>query len=60
MDTETRELESKTARKILKSILEKININKKDIIYKKVDSTLRGNVGLEIEEIKDFFKKVKI
>ena len=29
MDTETRELESKTARKRLKSILEKININKK-------------------------------
>ncbi len=51
MDTETRELESKTARKILKSILEKININKKDIIYKKIDSTLRGNIGAELEEI---------
>ncbi len=51
MDTETRELESKTARKILKSILEKININKKDVVYKKVDSTLRGNMGDEIEEI---------
>jgi len=50
MDTETRELESKTARKRLKSILEKININKKDIIYKKVDSTLRGNIGVETEE----------
>jgi len=51
MDTETRELESKTARKRLKSILEKININKKDVVYKKVDSTLRGNMGNEIEEI---------
>ena len=51
MDTETRELESKTARKRLKSILEKININKKDLVYKKVDSTLRGNVGIELEEI---------
>jgi len=51
MDTETRELESKTARKRLKSILEKININKKDLVYKKVDSTLRGNMGDEIEEI---------
>ena len=51
MDTETRELESKTARKILKSILEKIHINKKDVVYKKVDSTLRGNIGAEIEEI---------
>jgi uncharacterized protein YgbK (DUF1537 family) len=51
MDTETRELESKTARKRLKSILEKININKKDVVYKKVDSTLRGNIGNELEEI---------
>ena len=51
IDTETRELESKTARKRLKSILEKININKKDVVYKKVDSTLRGNMGDEIEEI---------
>ena len=51
MDTETRELESNTARKRLKSILEKININKKDLVYKKVDSTLRGNMGDEIEEI---------
>ena len=51
MDTETRELESKTARKRLKSILEKININKEDVVYKKVDSTLRGNMGDEVEEI---------
>ena len=57
MDTETRELESKTARKRLKSILEKININKKDVVYKKVDSTLRGNMGVEIEEIMNILKK---
>lgn len=57
MDTETRELESKTARKILKSILEKINIKKKDVVYKKVDSTLRGNMGVEIEEIMNILKK---
>lgn len=51
MDTETRELESKAARKRLRGILKKININKKDIVYKKIDSTLRGNIGDEIEEI---------
>ncbi len=51
MDTETRELEDKTIRKILRNILKKININKKDVVYKKVDSTLRGNIGDEIEEI---------
>jgi len=57
MDTETRELESKTVRKRLKSILEKINLNKKDVVYKKVDSTLRGNIGVEIEEVMNILKK---
>ena len=56
MDIETRELESKTARKRLKSILEKININKKDVVYKKVDSTLRGNiVSILLEIIFNYF-----
>src|SRR5680860_466555 len=57
MDTETRELESKTARKRLKSILEKININEKEVVYKKVDTTIRGNTGDEIEEIMNILKK---
>lgn len=57
MDTETRELESKAARKGLRDILKKININKKDIVYKKIDSTLRGNIGIEIEEIMMIFNK---
>jgi uncharacterized protein YgbK (DUF1537 family) len=57
VDTETRELESKTARKILRDILKKLNINKSDMIYKKVDSTLRGNIGHEIEEIMNILKK---
>jgi len=51
MDIETRELEIKTARKKLRSILKKLNINKNDMVYKKVDSTLRGNIGNELEEI---------
>lgn len=57
MDTETRELESKAARKRLRGILKKININKKDIVYKKIDSTLRGNIGDEIEEIMNILEK---
>ncbi|GAB4116637.1 MAG: four-carbon acid sugar kinase family protein [Candidatus Caldatribacteriota bacterium] len=51
IDTETRGLEEKVARKRLKNILEKLNIKKRDIVYKKVDSTLRGNIGSELEEI---------
>jgi uncharacterized protein YgbK (DUF1537 family) len=57
VDTETRELKSKIAREKLRNILKRLNINKNDIIYKKVDSTLRGNVGDEIEEIMNILKK---
>ena len=57
VDTETRELKSKIAREKLKNILKKLNINKNDMIYKKVDSTLRGNVGDEIEVIMNILKK---
>src|SRR5665648_437527 len=57
IDTETREADSKTAREVLRNILKNININKKEVVYKKVDSTLRGNVGVEIEEIMNILKK---
>src|SRR5665648_390122 len=57
IDTETREADSKTAREVLRNILKNININENDMIYKKVDSTLRGNVGVEIEEIMNILKK---
>jgi len=57
VDTETREAESKTAREVLRDIFKKLNINKNDMIYKKVDSTLRGNIGVEIEEIIMIFNR---
>ena len=57
VDTETRELKSKIAREKLRNILKRLNINKNDMIYKKVDSTLKGNVGDEIEEIMNILKK---
>ena len=46
IDTETRETGEKIARNRIKNILKKLNISKEDIVYKKVDSTLRGNVGV--------------
>jgi len=57
IDTETRETAEEIARNRMKNILEKININKEDIVYKKVDSTLRGNVGVEIAEIMNILEK---
>lgn len=61
LDTETRSIDEKTARNRLNKILEGLHISKEDIVYKKIDSTLRGNIGAEIEEImKIFGKKVCI
>lgn len=61
LDTETRNVDEKTARNRLNKILEGLHFSKEDIVYKKIDSTLRGNIGGEIEEImKIFGKKVCI
>jgi len=57
VDTETRELESEDAREKLYSILKKLRIEQNDFVYKKVDSTMRGNIGAEIEEIMEFLEK---
>jgi len=57
VDTETRKLENEHARKKLNSILKKLRIDKDDFVYKKVDSTMRGNIGAEIEEIMKFLRK---
>ena len=57
VDTETRELESEHAREKINSILKKLRIDKDDFVYKKVDSTMRGNIGAEIEEIMKFLRK---
>lgn len=50
IDTETREADSSTARHQIHTILKNIPLSKGDIIYKKVDSTLRGNIGAELDE----------
>jgi len=57
IDTETRETDEKIAQYRIKNILKKLNITKEDIVYKKVDSTLRGNVGVEIAETMNRLKK---
>src|SRR6056297_598632 len=57
IDTETREVEENVARSKLTKILQEIKVSEKDIIYKKIDSTLRGNIGAEIEEIMKILNK---
>ncbi len=50
IDTETREVDAETARMRLRELLQHLSLHESDIVYKKVDSTLRGNVGAEFDE----------
>lgn len=57
IDTETREMDSKTARSRLRQVLRLLPLCDDDMVYKKVDSTLRGNVGAELDECLNVLKK---
>ena len=55
IDTETRNDSEKTAYEKTKTILNSIDMNQFDFVYKKVDSTLRGNIVTELRAINDRF-----
>jgi uncharacterized protein YgbK (DUF1537 family) len=58
IDTETREVaDAKIVRQRLSKVLKKLNFSDKDIFYKKIDSTLRGCIGAELEEMMNFLEK---
>jgi len=57
IDTETRETDAATARERIKRILERLSVHAEDIVYKKVDSTLRGNIGAELDECMNALEK---
>ncbi len=57
IDTETREVDNKTARQRVRGLLRKLSFSDKDIFYKKVDSTLRGCIGAELEEMMNILEK---
>jgi len=57
IDTETRESTSEKARERITNLFSGLQLTAEDIIYKKVDSTLRGNIGVEIGEIMKELKK---
>jgi uncharacterized protein YgbK (DUF1537 family) len=57
IDTETRELDSKTARSRIRKVLQFLPLGENDVVYKKVDSTLRGNVGAELDECLSVLQK---
>ncbi len=51
IDTESRNIEPEKAYSVLKEYLLQIKDANSNIIYKKVDSTLRGNIGPELEAV---------
>ena len=57
IDTETRETGENIARNRIVNIFKKLKIAEEDIVYKKIDSTLRGNVSVEITETMNILKK---
>ena len=49
IDTESRHISKEEAKEKVKTIISKFSKDKIEFFYKKVDSTLRGNIGSEIE-----------
>lgn len=56
LDTETRNENSYQAEQVVSSKLENIDFNRFSVVFKKVDSTLRGNIVEEIKTINRFYQ----
>jgi len=55
LDTETRPLATDEAKRKVFHELKNVNLNDYDLIYKKVDSTLRGNISSEIKALDEIY-----
>lgn len=55
LDTETRNSSTEEATNNMKSMMSKVNLDSFDIVLKKVDSTLRGNISAEIKTLAEFY-----
>ncbi len=51
VDTESRHLSPEAARREVAQVIQRVSAAKVDIIYKKTDSALRGNVGAELSAL---------
>lgn len=61
MDTESRNLPKEDAfQKVKRLTSEVLEYNQFDIVYKKVDSTLRGNIAVEVKAVCDIYKPTKV
>jgi len=57
IDTETRDLPTAKAKENITNFLDIFSFNDQDIIYKKIDSTMRGNIACEIGQIMNRLNK---
>jgi D-threonate/D-erythronate kinase len=53
MDTNSRALSKKDAYRVVKKTVSDLNKEELGLVYKKIDSTLRGNLGAEIDALMD-------
>ncbi|CEE02689.1 four-carbon acid sugar kinase family protein [Caldifermentibacillus hisashii] len=61
LDTESRNLPKEDAfQKVKRLTSEVLEYNQFDIVYKKVDSTLRGNIAVEVKAVCDIYKPTKV
>lgn len=56
IDTETRSIPALVAYEKLKEISNIVGEYKEAVVYKKIDSTLRGNIGVEIKALREGLK----
>lgn len=55
IDTETRNLSAEIASERLKDVAKALKSSGIELVYKKVDSTLRGNIGSELDAVLEVF-----
>ena len=57
IDTETRDADAAAARARIRAVLASLYLQPGDIVYKKIDSTLRGQIGVELDECLRLLRK---
>ena len=61
LDTESRTISAQQAsNKVKKMVTKVLKRNSFDLVYKKIDSTIRGNIGKELRALIDVYKPTKV
>ena len=60
LDTETRHLNAAEARRVVREFVTRSGIDSPRLVYKKTDSTLRGNISAELESLAELYPDWRI